>query len=211
MIGERDYILDEIFKKLSYTIDNIYRAKNLSSIDINNYFSKNKNFNKLLSELEYLKVIYDKTDKKITFSEQVKKILFRILSDRIYYEKDNDVLIKNENIKKYNKFINENNNNKYALSKIISNEVRIDIDEIKESFEKLFGIYCWLRYYNKRSINLGYFQNSNMNDYNINKLKLYLTEELKFFKNIDINKNDYTISINFHDLGNDIIYKFYMD
>jgi len=106
MIGKDDTTIEEIYKRLKHIVDDVYRKKGMSSIDIRNYFMKRKNFNRLLKVLGELKQIYDESNYPIKFENEVYDILFyRVLMDRIYYEKDNP---QNENLDTtYEDFISE--------------------------------------------------------------------------------------------------------
>jgi len=102
-----DNVNKQIYRKIEHIVDNVYRSKGISSENIKSYFLIKKNFKNLISNMSDLKFLYDNLNHEIYFEDKVKDILFkRILSDRIYYEKDNP---QNENlISKYFTFISKN-------------------------------------------------------------------------------------------------------
>jgi predicted transcriptional regulator len=90
MIGRSDSTISAIYTKIKHIVDEIYRKKGLSSEDIRNHFMIKKNFKKLLKVLGELRIIYEEGKYPISFESQVNDILFyRVLMDRIYFEKDN--------------------------------------------------------------------------------------------------------------------------
>lgn len=90
MLGRSDTIIEEIYKRIKHIVDDVYRKKGMTSLDIRNYFSNKKNFNKLIKVMGDLKHIYKQDKYPLSFEDEVRDILFyRILMDRIYYEKDN--------------------------------------------------------------------------------------------------------------------------
>ena len=92
MIQRNDRVIEDIYVKIKDIIDNIYRKKGLSSEQIKKYLSIQRNFNNFVKNFIEFKIRYDKQDRKMTFEEQIRDILFdKILMDRIYYEKDNKV------------------------------------------------------------------------------------------------------------------------
>lgn len=94
MIGKQDHVVEEIYKKVKYTIDNVFRSENLSSEDIKKYLSKKRNFNNFLKNFKSLKMTYEGKHEK-AFEDKVREILDKVLTDRIYYEKDHP---KNESL-----------------------------------------------------------------------------------------------------------------
>jgi hypothetical protein len=103
MIGRHDSTTDEIYKRLKHIVDDVYRKKGMTSQEIRSYFSYQKNFNRLLKVFGDIKSIYKESKYPIKFETRVHDILFyRILMDRIYYEKDNP---QEETLEKYNTFI----------------------------------------------------------------------------------------------------------
>lgn len=90
MVGHGDPVIEEIYNRLKHIIDDVYRKKGLSSIDIRTYFLKPRNFNKLIRVMGDIKHIYDNQKYPLKFENSVYDILFyKVLMDRIYYERDN--------------------------------------------------------------------------------------------------------------------------
>jgi phosphoenolpyruvate synthase/pyruvate phosphate dikinase len=109
MIGfHNDTTVEEIYKRIKHIVDDVYRKKGMSSNDIRNYFQKKRNFNRLLKVMGDLRYIYDESKYPLKFENQVFDILFyRVLMDRIYYEKDNPE-DKND-LEKYDDFVAKKN------------------------------------------------------------------------------------------------------
>jgi len=106
MIGRHDTIKDEIYTRVKHMVDGIYRKKGLSTPDIRRYFLIKKNFKRICKVMGDIKYIYDENKYPIPFESQVYDILFyRVLMDRIYYEKDNPQ--EESNLENYNNFIKE--------------------------------------------------------------------------------------------------------
>lgn len=81
----------EIYDRLKNVVD-IYRKKGISSVDIRKHFLRHKNFKNLLHLMRDIEYIYKDRKYPIPFDTYVYDMLFyRILMDRIYYEKDNPV------------------------------------------------------------------------------------------------------------------------
>jgi len=107
-------IENEIYDRLKHIVDGIYRKKGIDSQHIRQHFLQDKNFKKLLGGLRDLEHIYKEHKYPINFSSTVYDILFyRILLDRIYYEKDNPV--DESSIQNYDKYIEELNEAKKPL------------------------------------------------------------------------------------------------
>ena len=106
MIGRQDSITSEIYKRLKHIIDDVYLKRGISASEVRHFFIKRKNLRKIFEQMKDLKHIYDSGKHEEPFENFVHDILFyRILADRIYYEKDNP---KNETfLLNYDKFVNE--------------------------------------------------------------------------------------------------------
>ncbi len=90
MIGRSDSTITELYNRIKHIVDGIYRKKGLKSDEIRKYFLIKKNFKRILMGLGDLKHIYDEGKYPISFESQVYDLLFyRVLMDRIYFEKDN--------------------------------------------------------------------------------------------------------------------------
>jgi len=98
-------IENKIYDKLKELVD-LYQKKGISATDMRKHFINRRNFRALLSIMKDLQFVYDKENYSVDFNNFVHNILFfRILNDRIYFEKDNP---KNETfLLNYDKFINE--------------------------------------------------------------------------------------------------------
>lgn len=90
MSNKADTITQQIYRKIEYIVDNIYRKNGISAEDIKEYFSNKRNFKTLLKSISELELLYNNLNYEVSFEDKVKEFLFnRILIDRIYFEKDN--------------------------------------------------------------------------------------------------------------------------
>ena len=90
MIGRGDSTIGEMYSRIKHIVDDVYRKKGLRSDEIRKYFLIKKNFKKIIGCLGDLKYVYEEGKYPISFDSQVYDILFyRVLMDRIYFEKDN--------------------------------------------------------------------------------------------------------------------------
>lgn len=105
MIIKKNIVIKDLYEKIKSIVD-LYRSKNISSIDINRYFTIKKNFKSLLNNLKDMRYLYDKHENDITFEDTVREILNKIIKDRIYYEQDN--VSEKTILKKYEEFLSEN-------------------------------------------------------------------------------------------------------
>lgn len=103
---KHDTIKDEIYTRVKHLVDGIYRKKGLSTSDIRKYFLIKKNFKRICKVMGDIKYIYDENKYPISFETIVYDILFyKVLMDRIYYEKDNPQ--EKSNLENYSNFIKE--------------------------------------------------------------------------------------------------------
>jgi hypothetical protein len=87
----------------------LYRKRGLSSVEIRQHFLKPKNFSgKIIHNMRDLKYIYDEMHYPLNFETIVYNCLFyRVLMDRIYYEKDNPQTQNESVVKNFNEYLNE--------------------------------------------------------------------------------------------------------
>jgi len=117
----------EIYFRLKHIVDDLYRKKGISTVDIRRHFMIRKNFNKLIKVMSDIKFIYNEQKYPLSFEDCVYSLLFdRILMDRIYYEKDNpeESQAQEKKINNYKTFINENKKESFNLDRIPTPELR---------------------------------------------------------------------------------------
>lgn len=118
---------NEIYERLKHIVDGIYRKKGIDSQHIRKHFSQRTNFKKLLCGLRDLEHIYKEQKYPINFETTVYDILFyRILMDRIYYEKDNPEVDENASVQNYEKYLESLNEAKSKKLPVERKEVSQD-------------------------------------------------------------------------------------
>jgi hypothetical protein len=117
----------EIYDRLKHIVE-LYRKKGLSSIEIRQHFLKPKNFNgKLIHNMRDLKHIYDEQHYPLDFETTVYNCLFyRVLMDRIYYEKDNPQAQDESVVKNFRDYLNESN------KKLIKEAKKMNMDDLEK-------------------------------------------------------------------------------
>ena len=136
MIGQVDSVIEEIYKRIKHIVDEVYRKKGLKSDDIRKYFLIRKNFKMILHLMGDLRHVYDEQKYPLTFDNRVYDILFfRVLMDRIYFEKDNPKEEDDQDqsfLENYNTFINELKSGPKRKLPIKIPTKMIDIEEIEK-------------------------------------------------------------------------------
>lgn len=112
---------------------------------------------------------------------------------------------------KYKDFIINENEKKYKydkkLFKLVLNDIFIDIDHVIYTLNQ-FNISSWFIYNDDNNITLEYYSLSDISDENIEKIQEHFHENLPYFYEMIIHKDDRRIVIKLFDVGYPIKFKF---
>ena len=110
--------------------------------------------------------------------------------------------------KKYNEFLLEGSNNK-EFYKFVLDDIHINIDALMEKLKEKYNMNCWWLYNSVNSVSLGYYQTSNDSEKNINNIKNFLFEELPYFRDLLVYRDDKRMVLKFIEVGDPVRFKFY--